>query len=67
MNGLRVRRNFRTWQEASTEEAALERNAISAALGLRSAVTCLADDQLRETEAVFRRLQGNPRSLAFWV
>ena len=53
LNGGRVRKNFKTREEASAEKAVFELNAIRATSGLRSAVTCLVDEQLREAEALF--------------
>jgi len=67
LHGVRIRRNYRTKEEAAAEKAGLELSAIQATSGLRSAITFLADDQLRETESLFRRLQGYPRSLSFYL
>lgn len=66
LHGVRIRRNFRTKEEAAAEKAALESRAMQATSGLRSAATFLADEQLREVEGLFRRLVGNPRSLTFY-
>ena len=66
LHGVRFRRNFKTRQEAAAEKAALELKAEQSASGLRSVATCLTNDQVREAEAVFRRLDGRTRSLAFY-
>ena len=67
LHGVRIRRNFKTQEEAAAEKAALELKALQAASGLQSVITFLAADQLREAEAAFRRLQANPRSLTFFL
>ncbi len=59
--GVRIRRNFPTREEAAAEKAALERKALQCASGIRAATTFLADDQLREAEATFRRLKDGLR------
>jgi hypothetical protein len=66
--GVRIRRNFPTREEAAVEKSALELKAIqSAAGGVRMATTFLTDDQLREAEAAFRRLDGAAQPLAFYL
>jgi integrase len=45
----------------------LELNAIQTKSGLQSATTFLAPDQLREAEAMFRRLAGRPHPLSFYI
>jgi hypothetical protein len=68
LNGLRIRRNFKTQEEASAERSTLELKAMQATTdGLQSAATFLATDQLREAEAAFRRLQDSSRSLTFYL
>jgi integrase len=67
VHGVRIRRNFKTRDEAIAEKGALDLKALQADSGLRSATTFLTDDQLREAEAVFRRLGGDTRSLTFYV
>jgi hypothetical protein len=66
LHGARIRRNFRTKEEATAEKASFELKALQAASGLRSAVTFLADEQLREAESLFRRIQGKTKSLSFY-
>jgi hypothetical protein len=65
--GERVRRNFKTREEAAAEKATLELKALQTAGGLRAATTLLTDEQLREAESVFRRLTGRPHSLSTFV
>jgi hypothetical protein len=67
LSGVRIRKNLKTKEEAMAERASFEMNAIKTTFGLRSAVTCLSEEQLREAEGLFRRLQGNSRSLSFCV
>ena len=54
-------------EEAMGERASLEMNAIEATLGFHSAVTWLSEEQLREAERLFKRLQGDSRALSFCV
>ena len=63
LNDVRIRRNFKTQEEAAAEKAALELKAMQTTSGLQSMTTFLAADQLRDAEAVFRRLAGRPRPL----
>ncbi len=67
LHGLRIRKNFKTQEEAAAEKAALEVNAAQFAAGIRSTATFLTDDQLREAEAGFRRIKAAPRSLTFYL
>jgi len=67
LHGLRIRKNFKTREEAAAEKAALELKALQATAGFRSAITFLADAQIREAEDAFRRLDGRPRSLLFYL
>lgn len=67
LHGVRIRKNYRSKEEAAAEKATLELKAVQTTAGLRSVTTFLADEQLREAEAVFRRLTGSPRSLSFCV
>jgi hypothetical protein len=66
-HGVRIRKNFKTKEEAAAEKAALELKAMQATAGLRSATTFLADAELREAEAAFRRLAGKSQPLAFYL
>jgi hypothetical protein len=66
-NGVRIRKNFKTKEQGATEKAAFELKGMQATSGLRSATMFLADEQLREAEAAFRRLAGKPRPLAFYL
>ncbi|HEY4245904.1 MAG TPA: hypothetical protein VGM64_03555 [Lacunisphaera sp.] len=67
LHGVRIRRNFKTPEEAGAEKAALTIKAMQSASGLQSATTFLVADQLREAEAVFRRLAGRSHPLSFYV
>jgi integrase len=67
LHGLRVRKNFKSREEAGAERAALEAKAAQAASNVRAASTFLNDDQLREAEAAFRRLADAPKSLSFYL
>jgi len=67
LHGVRIRKNFKTKEDAAAEKATLELKVMQATSGLRSATTFLADDELREAEAAFRRLAGKPRPLSFYL
>jgi integrase len=67
LHGVRIRKNFKTKEEAATEKAALELGVLRATDGLRSATTFLDASQLREAEDAFRRIAGRPRSLAIYL
>ncbi len=67
LHGQRVRKNFKSHEEASAEKASLEIKAFQATSGLRSIATPLTDEQVREAEAAFRRLANKPRPLTFYL
>jgi len=67
INGVRIRKNFKTREEAAAEKATLELKALQSTSSLRSVATTLTEDQTREAEAVFRRLADKPRPLSFYV
>jgi integrase len=67
LHGVRIRKNFKSREEAAAEKAALEIKAEQDASGLRSVATCLTNEQVREAEAVFRRLAGRTGSLTHYV
>jgi len=67
LHGVRIRRNFKTREEAAAENAALELRALQATNGMRSAATFLADEQLRDAETAFRRLSDRPHSLLYYL
>jgi len=67
LNGVRIRRNFKSQEEAAAEKSVLELKALQLASSLSAVTTCLAEDQVREAEAVFRRLAGGSRTLSFCV
>ena len=66
-NGVRIRRNFKTREEAAAEKSALEIKALNAANGQHTIATILTAEQVREAEAVFHRLSGKGRALSFYV
>ena len=63
LHAVRVRKNFKTREDAAAEKAALEVKSAQAASGLRPAATLLTEVQLREAELAFRRLETGPCSL----
>lgn len=67
LHGLRVRKNFKTQQEAAAEKSALEIKAVQTAHGMQLVATSLNVDQVREAEAVFLRLRSQPCALSFYV
>jgi integrase len=67
LGGVRLRKNFKTREEAATEKAALELRAEQLDAGLVSVMTCLTAEQVRDAEAAFRRLSGQPHSLTLCV
>ena len=67
LDGKRVRKNFSTRAEAEAERQVLEVQRLQGETGIRTAVTRLTDDELHDAEAVFRRLDGRPHSLFFYV
>ena len=67
LHGFRIRKNFKSREEAAAEAATLEIKALQATSGLRSLATTLTDEQAREAEAAFRRLVDKPRPLSFYL
>ena len=67
LHGIRIRRNFKTREEAAAEKATLEIKALQASSGLRSIATALKEEQVREAEALFQRVEGKSRPLSFYV
>src|SRR5476651_482772 len=65
--GKRIRKDFVTRAEAEAERQVLEVQTLQGETGIRTAVTRLLEGQLHEAEAVFRRLDGRPHSLSFYV
>ena len=45
----------------------MELQLIQGETGVRAAATRLTDEQLHEAEAAFRRLEGAPKSLSFYL
>jgi integrase len=67
LHGERVRKNFKTREEASAEKAALEIQSLQATHGMRAVPTTLAIEQVRDAEVAYRRLAENPRPLSFYL
>ena len=67
LHGFRIRKNFKSREEAAAEAATLEIKALQATSGLRSLATTLTDEQSREAEAAFRRHADKPRPLSFYL
>ena len=67
LDGKRVRKNFATRAEAEAERQVREIYRLQSETGVRTTVTRLAEDQLQEAEAVFRRLAGQAYTLSFCV
>ncbi len=66
LDGKRFRKNFKTRAEAEAERSVQEVNWLRES-NTRTAITRLTDEQLHEAEAVLRRLEGQARSLTFYV
>jgi hypothetical protein len=64
---VRIRKNFKSREEAAAEKASLEIKAAQIISGLRTATTFLSDDQLRQAETAFRRLADEPRPHDFFL
>ncbi len=67
INGVRIRRNFKSPEEAAAEKAVVEIKAEKASSDLRTVITPLSETQVREAETLFRQVAGHGRSLAFCV
>jgi hypothetical protein len=67
LHGVRIRRNFKSPEEAAAAKGALELKAEQSTSGLHSVTTFLEPDQLREAEAAFRRLPAQSHSLTFFL
>lgn len=59
-HGVRIRKNFPTREEAAAEKSTLEIKAAQTANGMLTVATTLTEDQVREAEAVFRRMTALP-------
>ena len=67
LDGKRIRKNFASRAEAEAERQVLEVQRLQTETGIRTAATRLGDGQLKEAEAAFNRLVGQPRSLCFYL
>ncbi len=60
-------RTSRNRAEAEAERQALKLAQIQAETGVRTAATRLTDDQLKEAEGAFLRLESRTRSMSFYL
>jgi hypothetical protein len=67
LHGIRIRKNFKTREEAAAEKSVLEIKALEEASGLRAIATALTERQVREAEALFQRVAGKAHPLSFYV
>lgn len=67
LNGVRIRRNFKSQEEAAAEKDALRVKALQLDSGLHSVTTALKTEQVRDAETAFRRIADRPHSLLFYV
>ncbi len=67
LHDVRIRKNFKTREEAAAEKSSLEIKSLQTASGLREVATSLTSDQVREAEALFKRAEGKPRPLSFYL
>jgi hypothetical protein len=67
LNGVRIRRNFKTREAAIVRKAHLETNALLATSELHSAITSLTNAQLRHAECAFRWVEGRPHTLSHYL
>lgn len=66
LNDERVRLNFKTRAEAAAEKSALEIKSYQATSGLRATTTLLTEEQLREAEVIFQKME-NPRLFSAYM
>ena len=67
LHGKRIRKNFRTRAEAEAERQVLEIQRIQSESGIRTAITRLSEDAIRDAEAALLRLGEVDHSLLFCV
>jgi hypothetical protein len=67
LHGVRIRKNFKTREEAAAEKAVLEIKVLQTSAGFRQIATALTEDQVREAEALFQRVAGKAHALSFYV
>ena len=66
-HGERIRKNFKSREEAAAEKSTLEIKSAQVASGLRPTATILTPEQQSEAEALFLKLKDQPHSLSFYV
>ena len=62
LHGVRIRKNFKSREEAIAEKATQELKVLQADAGLQSATTFLSEEQLREAETAFNRIKNHAHS-----
>lgn len=67
LHGERIRKNFKSREEAAAEKSVLEIKAAQAASGLRPTATILTPEQQSEAEALFLKIKDQSQSLSFFV
>jgi integrase len=67
LHGIRIRKNFKSREEAAAEKAALKLRALRDSSGMRALATFLNEDQLREAEGAFRRLADRNQTLTVYL
>ncbi|ATC63128.1 hypothetical protein CMV30_03685 [Nibricoccus aquaticus] len=67
LNGVRIRKNFKSREEAIAEKGILDLQALQSSSDIQPVQTSLAAAQVREAEAAFQRLKGRAKSLAFYL
>jgi integrase len=67
LHGLRIRKNFKTREEAAAEQAALDLKALQISSGMHLVTTSLTEAQVREAEALFQRVAGKACPLSFYL
>ena len=67
LGSVRIRKNFKTREEAAAEKAGLELKSEQLDAGLNSVITCLTAEQVRDAELAFHRVAGQPYSLSFCI
>lgn len=67
LHGVRIRKNFKSREEAIAEKATQELKVLQADAGLQSATTFLSEEQLREAETAFNRIKNHAHPLTFYL
>lgn len=67
LHGVRIRKNFKTREEAAAEKSTLGVKSLQTESGLREVATALTLEQVREAEALFKRAEDKSRPLSFYL